>query len=60
MDEGLKEAQYINKSLSAFGNCVKALADGHSFVPFRDSKLTRILQPALSGNSKSHVLVMMP
>lgn len=40
----LEEAKKINKSLSALGNCVAALIDSHAVhVPFRDSKLTRLL-----------------
>lgn len=40
----LEEAKKINRSLSALGNCVAALIDGHSVhIPFRDSKLTRLL-----------------
>lgn len=41
----LEEGKLINKSLSALGNVVNALTDGRStFVPYRDSKLTRVLQ----------------
>lgn len=38
------ESKYINLSLSALGNCVNALAEKRKHIPFRDSKLTRILQ----------------
>eukprot|EP01028_Stygiella_incarcerata_P004213 TRINITY_DN1899_c0_g1_i4.p1 TRINITY_DN1899_c0_g1~~TRINITY_DN1899_c0_g1_i4.p1 ORF type:complete len:851 (+),score=282.44 TRINITY_DN1899_c0_g1_i4:165-2717(+) len=44
----LKEAQYINKSLSALGLVVNALHTGKSHVPYRDSKLTRLLKNSLS------------
>uniref|UniRef100_A0A7S3GHZ0 Kinesin motor domain-containing protein n=1 Tax=Palpitomonas bilix TaxID=652834 RepID=A0A7S3GHZ0_9EUKA len=51
---GLEEAKKINKSLSALGNCISALADGKTgHVPFRDSKLTRLLSEGLSGNSRT-------
>ena len=39
----LDEAKTINLSLSALGNCVSALAQGRAHVPYRDSKLTRLL-----------------
>lgn len=50
----LKEATKINLSLSALGNVISALVDGKStHVPYRDSKLTRLLQDSLGGNSKT-------
>ncbi|KAK3122583.1 hypothetical protein QOZ80_8AG0615560 [Eleusine coracana subsp. coracana] len=53
----LDEAKTINKSLSALGNVINALTTGkQSHVPFRDSKLTRILQDALGGNSRAALL----
>ncbi|KAG5244875.1 hypothetical protein OIU76_002946 [Salix suchowensis] len=56
----LEEAKTINKSLSALGNVINALTCGpsakSSHIPFRDSKLTRILQDALGGNSRTALL----
>nr|XP_027205848.1 osmotic avoidance abnormal protein 3-like [Dermatophagoides pteronyssinus] len=50
----LKEATKINLSLSALGNVISALVDGKSkHIPFRDSKLTRLLQDSLGGNTKT-------
>lgn len=50
----LKEATKINLSLSALGNVISALVDGKTqHVPYRDSKLTRILQDSLGGNTKT-------
>lgn len=50
----LREATKINLSLSALGNVISALADGRStHVPYRDSKLTRLLQDSLGGNAKT-------
>ncbi|XP_034996506.1 kinesin-like protein KIF17 isoform X1 [Zootoca vivipara] len=52
--ERLKEATKINLSLSALGNVISALADGRCrHVPYRDSKLTRVLQDSLGGNTKT-------
>lgn len=53
----LEEAKNINKSLSALGNVISALADGTGFVPYRDSKLTRILQESLGGNARTTVVI---
>ncbi|PSC77000.1 kinesin KP1-like isoform B [Micractinium conductrix] len=49
----LLEAQHINKSLSALGNVMHALANKNAHVPFRDSKLTQLLQDSLSGQAKT-------
>merc|ERR1719340_199051 len=54
----LDEAKNINKSLSALGNVIAALADGNkSHIPYRDSKLTRILQESLGGNAKTTIVI---
>ncbi|KAK9446618.1 P-loop containing nucleoside triphosphate hydrolase protein [Limtongia smithiae] len=54
----LEEAKKINKSLSALGMVINALTDGKStHVPYRDSKLTRILQESLGGNSRTTLIV---
>ncbi|XP_077429734.1 kinesin-like protein KIF17 isoform X2 [Vanacampus margaritifer] len=52
--ERLREATKINLSLSALGNVISALVDGRSkHVPYRDSKLTRLLQDSLGGNTRT-------
>jgi kinesin family protein C2/C3 len=53
----LKEAGYINKSLSALGNVMEALDRKASHIPFRDSKLTYMLQDSLGGNSRTMMVV---
>ncbi|CAL8070835.1 unnamed protein product [Orchesella dallaii] len=45
-----REGASINKSLLALANCISALADGKAHIPYRNSKLTRLLKDALSGN----------
>lgn len=54
----LTEAQNINKSLTALGQVINALTDGKStHVPYRDSKLTRLLQESLGGNSMTSLII---
>lgn len=53
-----KEATKINLSLSTLGNVISSLVDGKStHIPYRNSKLTRILQDSLGGNSKTVMVV---
>ncbi|KAG2643474.1 kinesin-like protein KIN-7I isoform X4 [Panicum virgatum] len=56
----LKEGSHINKSLMILGTVIKKLSEGiegqGGHVPYRDSKLTRILQPALGGNSNTAII----
>lgn len=51
--ERLKEAQSINKSLSALGNVISALSTNEKFIPYRDNKLTLLMQDSLGGNAKT-------
>uniref|UniRef100_A0A3Q2DT11 Kinesin-like protein n=1 Tax=Cyprinodon variegatus TaxID=28743 RepID=A0A3Q2DT11_CYPVA len=54
----LDEAKMINKSLSSLGNVISALAEGSvSYVPYRDSKMTRILQDSLGGNCRTTMII---
>ncbi|KAL3662794.1 hypothetical protein V7S43_012196 [Phytophthora oleae] len=53
----LQEAKAINKSLSALSNVIKALGDGKRHVPYRDSKLTRLLQDSLGGTAKTCLIL---
>ncbi|XP_071909919.1 kinesin-like protein KIN-7O isoform X3 [Coffea arabica] len=56
----LKEGSHINKSLMTLGTVIKKLSEGvesqGGHVPYRDSKLTRILQPALGGNANTAII----
>jgi kinesin family protein 3/17 len=56
----LEESKKINQSLSALGNVIKALTEpkGRPHIPYRDSKLTRILEDSLGGNCKTTMMAM--
>jgi kinesin family protein 5 len=54
----LDEAKTINKSLTSLGIVINTLTDGKSaHIPYRDSKLTRVLQESLGGNSKTCLII---
>ncbi|XP_072959535.1 kinesin-like protein KIN-14M isoform X1 [Typha angustifolia] len=53
----LKEAQHINKSLSALGDVIFALSQKSAHVPYRNSKLTQVLQSSLGGHAKTLMFV---
>ncbi len=51
------ELKSINLSLSALGNCISALSEKKRHIPFRDSKLTRLLQDSLGGNARTSLVI---
>lgn len=53
----LEEAKNINKSLLMLGMVINALTEGRSHIPYRDSKLTRVLQESLGGNSHTTLII---
>ena len=56
-EERLKEAQNINKSLLSLGNVISALVENKKHVPYRDSKLTRLLQNCFGGTSIATIVL---
>ncbi|KAK4044899.1 P-loop containing nucleoside triphosphate hydrolase protein [Parachaetomium inaequale] len=54
----MRETQNINKSLACLGDVIEALGRGSAHVPYRNSKLTHLLQYSLGGNSKTLMFVM--
>lgn len=56
----LEESKQINRSLSALGNVIAALTDtkGRQHIPYRDSKLTRMLEDSLGGNCRTTMMAM--
>ena len=48
-----REGANINKSLLALGGCINALAEGAKYVPYRNSKLTRLLKDSIGGNCRT-------
>lgn len=55
--ERLEEAKHINRSLSALGDVMSALANKDRHVPFRNSKLTQLLQDSLQGQAKAMMFI---
>ena len=53
----LEQAIKNNNSLAALGNCVNSIINNESYIPFRDSKLTRVLQNSLEGNSNTSLII---
>ncbi|KAG0657623.1 kinesin motor protein cin8 [Maudiozyma exigua] len=56
LNQRAKEAGSINQSLLTLGRVINSLADKNSHVPFRESKLTRLLQDSLGGNTKTALI----
>ena len=56
VNERAREAGNINQSLLTLGRVISALTEGHSHIPYRDSKLTRLLQESLGGRAKTWII----
>ena len=52
----LREAQYINKSLSGLGNVISSLCQKKPHIPYRDSKLTHLLSDSFGGNTRTCII----
>jgi kinesin family member 5 len=53
----LEEAKKINQSLSTLGQVIKSISKRSAHIPYRDSKLTRLLKESLGGNNKTTLIV---
>lgn len=53
----MDEAKMINKSLTALGLVITKLTKGEEHIPYRDSKLTRVLTESLGGNAKTSLII---
>ena len=53
----LEQTKKNNNSLAVLGNCIQDIISGKEYIPFRESKLTRILQDSLGGNSNISLIV---
>lgn len=53
----LDQAKKINLSLTSLGMVIKSLSENHAHIPYRDSKLTRIIKDSLGGNAKTTLIV---
>ncbi|KAI3416662.1 Kinesin-like protein, partial [Psidium guajava] len=53
----LEEAKFINLSLSSLGKCINALAENSAHIPFRDSKLTRLLRDSFGGSARTSLVI---
>ena len=55
-EDRAREAGSINQSLLTLGRVINALVEHHGHIPYRDSKLTRLLQDSLGGKSKTSII----